>query len=223
MISRLTSLRLDRHSTMSRILALTTVLILFSLASFGQYKTDSLPAEFMVIDGATLPASPEHLVAMTSPKVPRSPAHGVIPASALPMISAALGANDAGYGIRADGRTLGARNSRQGLTAVFSSDGVVLASGNASLRMKLTGYGSGHATMPIHDVRPIARDNRIEYRRGPLTEWYVNGPAGSRAGLHFAGSAQTATRRTTPDRTLLFRRVAAGTREQWRGAGLEAP
>ena len=182
MISRLTSLGLARRSQMSCILALIPF-ILFSPASFGQYKTGSRPAEVKVVDGATLPSAPEHLAAMSSPMVPRSPAHEVLPAGALPMISATLGAHEAGYGIHADGRTLGARNSRQGLAATFSSDGVVLTSGNASLRMKLAGYGSGDATIPVHKVRPVERDNRVEYRHGPLTEWYVNGPAGIEQGF----------------------------------------
>ncbi|HTR24945.1 MAG TPA: choice-of-anchor D domain-containing protein [Terriglobales bacterium] len=183
MINCLTSLRLAGHSTVSRTPALISVLLFFSIASFGQHKTESVPADSRVSDRPTLSASPKHSPAVAFQKVPSSPAEGTVSASAVSTISAALGAHDTVYAIHADGRTLAARNSRQRLDAKFSPNGVVLASGNASLRMKLAGYGSGDATVSVHDVRPIARDNRIEYRHGPLTEWYVNGPAGLEQGF----------------------------------------
>jgi hypothetical protein len=39
---------------------------------------------------------------------------------------------------------------------------------------------------PLSPVEPRARANRVEYPRGPLTEWYVNGPLGLQQGFTLA-------------------------------------
>ncbi|HEY6273748.1 MAG TPA: FG-GAP repeat protein, partial [Terriglobales bacterium] len=49
--------------------------------------------------------------------------------------------------------------------------------------MALRRYGYGDAQSAVDTVNPVAKANRVEYRRGPLTEWYVNGPLGLEQGF----------------------------------------
>jgi hypothetical protein len=49
--------------------------------------------------------------------------------------------------------------------------------------MALQGYGYGTHLDPVAIASPSAANNRIEYRRGALTEWYVNGPLGLEQGF----------------------------------------
>jgi len=37
--------------------------------------------------------------------------------------------------------------------------------------------------VPLSTASPRANHNRVEYRRGPLPEWYVNGPLGLEQGF----------------------------------------
>jgi hypothetical protein len=51
--------------------------------------------------------------------------------------------------------------------------------------MKLIGYGYGESLATVGPAELIAKDNRIEYRRGslPLTEWYINKQEGIEQGF----------------------------------------
>ena len=107
-------------------------------------------------------------------------AAGILPMGALMPISATLGRDDATYAVLPVGKAFRAGNPRQGFTAEFSERGVVVANQGASFRVKFAGFGG---TTDPGRVLPIARENRVEYRRGALTEWYVNGPAGLEQGF----------------------------------------
>ena len=50
-------------------------------------------------------------------------------------------------------------------------------------RMELVGYGRAGAVEPIGSAELVARKNRVEYRRGPVTEWYVNDRRGLEQGF----------------------------------------
>jgi hypothetical protein len=54
---------------------------------------------------------------------------------------------------------------------------------NVLWKMALCGYGYGVVLKPPKTVAPRAKLNRVEYDRGGLTEWYVNGPAGLEQGF----------------------------------------
>ncbi len=54
---------------------------------------------------------------------------------------------------------------------------------SALWKLALNSYGYGNALKPVHAARPRVNRNRVEYRRGPLTEWYVNGPLGLEQGF----------------------------------------
>jgi len=50
--------------------------------------------------------------------------------------------------------------------------------------LRAVGYGS--ALRSVAAAPPVARANRVSYRRGALTEWYVNGPLGLEQGFTLA-------------------------------------
>ncbi|HEV8122588.1 MAG TPA: PxKF domain-containing protein [Candidatus Polarisedimenticolia bacterium] len=49
--------------------------------------------------------------------------------------------------------------------------------------LHLKGYGHGEASIAARATAPHATANRVEYRRGTVTEWYVNGPLGLEQGF----------------------------------------
>jgi hypothetical protein len=106
-----------------------------------------------------------------------------LPAEAQSSISAALGRDLPEYEARPQGGGFEAQNTRHKLVADFTSAGVALRSGSALWGFALRGYGYGNALKAVGTVVPRASSNRVEYRRGPLTEWYVNGPAGLEQGF----------------------------------------
>ncbi|MBI4516452.1 MAG: FG-GAP repeat protein [Deltaproteobacteria bacterium] len=58
-----------------------------------------------------------------------------------------------------------------------------MRSGQARWGLRLSGYGYGEELSSVGTAGPVADRNRVEYRRGALTEWYVNGPQGLEQGF----------------------------------------
>jgi trimeric autotransporter adhesin len=106
-----------------------------------------------------------------------------LPADAQSSISAALGRDLASYSVRTRGAVLEAENARQKLTADFTSTGVAFHTSNATWKLALRGYGRGGNVQPVSEAAPQMSRNRVEYGRGPVTEWYVNGPLGVEQGF----------------------------------------
>jgi hypothetical protein len=106
-----------------------------------------------------------------------------LPADAQASISAALGRDLLDYHVRMKHGALATENARQRLKAEFSDRGVSIETGNTHWAMSLLGYGHGDALTAATDTAPHAIANRVEYRRGPITEWYVNGPLGLEQGF----------------------------------------
>jgi len=109
-----------------------------------------------------------------------------LPAATRSNISAALGMDDHSYEISKRAGSLTAENSEQELSAVFKPGGVHIRTGEADLGMALVGYGYGDHLRGASSVIPRANQNRVEYRRGTLTEWYENGPFGLEQGFTLA-------------------------------------
>ena len=89
-----------------------------------------------------------------------------------------------------DGRGRGswvAFNRSHGVRARFSEQGVHLraAAGTSDWDLTLEMAGYGWADAPAAPVSPsiAASGNRVEYRRGPIVEWYVNDPRGLEQGF----------------------------------------
>ncbi|WP_375758446.1 hypothetical protein [Corallococcus exercitus] len=82
-------------------------------------------------------------------------------------------------------------NPAQAFDATFTGAGLDLtprgpSTGSSPLRMSLRGYGYGEQMQPVAAAELVVRDNRIEYQRGPLTEWYINERQGLEQGFTLA-------------------------------------
>lgn len=158
-----------------------------------------------------------------------------LPAVAQSNISALIGRENAAYTARRNTASLHAENSCNRLTVDFSPSGVTLQSGASRWRMKLLAYGYGDEVQPVADVSPQANANRVEYRRGTMTEWYVNGPAGLEQGFTLSqppgkwdgkpltiALALSGDQRATLDKNEKGLRLGVGDEENLRYAGLSA-
>lgn len=106
-----------------------------------------------------------------------------LPAGAQASVSAAIGRDLPAYRVRVSAGGLRADNLRQELSADFTLDGVEVHRGQAVFHMQPCGYGYEHALQTLTPVIPQTAANRVEYRRGEFTEWYVNGPMGLEQGF----------------------------------------
>jgi hypothetical protein len=111
-----------------------------------------------------------------------------LPLSAQGQISSILGREDARYHAAEVPGGFRLENTAQSLTAEFTVDGVRVQAGPADWRLAFVGYGYSDETPATSGVRPLSAGNRIEYRRGALTEWYVNGPLGLEQGFTIAAA-----------------------------------
>ena len=106
-----------------------------------------------------------------------------LPAGAHAAISAALGRDDAAYQAKPNGAGFEISNARNHLNAAFTRAGVTFHSDENSWGMTLTEWGYGSSLKPSKAAVLHATANRIEYARGPVTEWYENGPMGLEQGF----------------------------------------
>lgn len=106
-----------------------------------------------------------------------------IPEAAESSISAALGKEDARYRVHAAGAEFRVQNAAQSLGADFTAQGVEVRNKSGRWHFALRGYGYGDELRSLQGTAPQSVANRVEYRRGGLTEWYVNGPAGLEQGF----------------------------------------
>ena len=82
-------------------------------------------------------------------------------------------------------------NPEQQMAVSFAADKVHIAAGgsespDASWLVRLTGYGHGNVLQSPEQAEPWANDNLVQYRRGRLTEWYVNDASGLEQGFTLA-------------------------------------
>ena len=109
-----------------------------------------------------------------------------LPVAAQGSISAALGRDDSRFWVHAALGGLHAENLEHILAVDFAAQGVEVRSKTARWRLELRSYGYGDAVLPAGEVAPKASANRVEYKRGKLTEWYANGPLGLEQGFTLA-------------------------------------
>jgi hypothetical protein len=75
-------------------------------------------------------------------------------------------------------------NPANRLRASFSrEDARVVWSDAGEMNLRLTAVGYGDEQEALPDVEPRINGKRIEYRRGPIIEWYVNDPRGIEQGF----------------------------------------
>jgi trimeric autotransporter adhesin len=124
-----------------------------------------------------------------------------LPAAAQAQISAAIGGDDQEYHAipLPDGFRLS--NAQHALSAEFTGSGVEFTRAAYRWGLALRGVGYADALRGVDASAPQANANRVEYRRGALTEWYVNGPLGLEQGF----TIERAPGKSTGDRlTLAF-------------------
>ncbi len=90
------------------------------------------------------------------------------------------------------GRRFSAENGTQRIQVVFSEEGVrihPLSPGRSAWEwgMSLTRYGGPQDTRASGYPFLLAGDDRVDYLRGPLVEWFRNGPKGIEHGLEIGG------------------------------------
>ena len=108
-----------------------------------------------------------------------------LPIAAQSSVSAAIGSYIPAYYVHPARDGFDAVNPSHRLTTYFTARGIEALSAGTGWRMTLRGYGYGRDLDNAEVVSPRVNLNRVEYHRGPLTEWYVNGPAGLEQGFTF--------------------------------------
>ena len=118
-----------------------------------------------------------------------------LPVDGQAAVSATLGREDVRYRVEGQG-TLAASNPIQAMRADFAREGIrVEATGGGQWGLALRGWGYGDHLMPVRASEPSpSNGNRVEYRRGPLVEWYVNGPAGLEQGFTISARPESVAR-----------------------------
>ena len=112
----------------------------------------------------------------------------LIAPAALPCVAGDKGLNQAVeraiYRLEPSGNgTYQGVNPAQHMTVEFDAHSIHLRHAQANVGFRLVGYGYGeHLHIPVKAL-PSATANRIEYRRGELTEWYMNEPSGLEQGF----------------------------------------
>jgi hypothetical protein len=74
-------------------------------------------------------------------------------------------------------------NAGQDMSASFTPAGVNVRVPGGGVGLSLVGFGRARRLASLGPLAPSALANRVSYTRGPLTEWYANGPAGLEQGL----------------------------------------
>jgi uncharacterized repeat protein (TIGR01451 family) len=117
--------------------------------------------------------------------IARSDAEAAIslPLAASGTISGVLGRDQSTYHARPVRGGFQMANAPQQLRAHFSASGVAVRAGRATVGFSLLAWGYGGALRPVAPAVPQAEANRVSLQRGPLAEWYVNGPLGLEQGF----------------------------------------
>ena len=93
----------------------------------------------------------------------------------------------AAYSLEDSGRgTWRGVNPAQRLTLEFDSQGARLNHPDGSVSFHLAGYGYGDRLRKPARAKLTGNANRVEYQRGDLIEWYVNGSQGLEQGFTLA-------------------------------------
>ena len=157
-----------------------------TLARFQSRWLMMLAVGTFLVAGGAMTAGGRATAGKASGRIHSTSAYRALPAAAQSAMSAALGRDQQTYHAAAICTGYRMKNPRSGLQATFTREGVRVESGKASWGMELAAFGTSGKLQPVTAVTPQANKNRVEYRRGALTEWYVNGPAGLEQGFTIA-------------------------------------
>ncbi len=100
----------------------------------------------------------------------------------------------------------------------FQAEGVAVTPAVASPAWQwglvLTGYGTPEVIAPVAPPELIVDGQRVEYRRGPVTEWYLNKPVGLEQGFTLAASPHP-----DAERLVLAMTLRGGLEARWQREG----
>lgn len=105
-----------------------------------------------------------------------------IPKLMLPIIAETLGRDNKSYHIVQNGEHLKSNTLSLNVDTEYKKDGITFTKENKSLTMNLLG---SQAAIP-----EIVSENKVQYQRGNITEWYVNSPLGVEQGFTVNKSPQ---------------------------------
>lgn len=87
------------------------------------------------------------------------------------------------FEVRSSTHGLVMNNVVNGVSAQFSRQGAVLRIGGFAWLGSLRSIGYGERLAPVAMATPTGTGNRVLFSRGPVSEWYVNGPRGLEQGF----------------------------------------
>lgn len=106
-----------------------------------------------------------------------------LPLAAQARISTTLGQDAPAYQVHTMSGGFSGTVSSQHMGTRFTPHGIEIRDGSARLTMAFRGLGRRTSVRTGPVVSPRAIKNRVEYPRGILTEWYVQGPLGLEQGF----------------------------------------
>ncbi len=107
-----------------------------------------------------------------------------LPSALVPVVAKSLGKDDPSYHINSTKDLHIAKTPRHGLETSFEKSSVTFKSGSDSFELSLDALGRGDQLNPVADVSEVKSvDNRLEYTRGDVTEWYLNSLLGMEQGF----------------------------------------
>jgi hypothetical protein len=106
-----------------------------------------------------------------------------LPVTAQARISATIGEDSPDYAVRFQNNEGLALNPIQKFETRFSSQGAEVRTGGMAVNFKANGLGYGDDLVALPAAVPHIERNRVDYRRGAMLEWYVNGPVGLEQGF----------------------------------------
>ncbi len=107
-----------------------------------------------------------------------------LPSALIPVVAKSLSKDDPSYHINSTKDLHTANTPRHGLETKFEKSSVTFKSGSDSFELSLDALGRGDQLNPVADVSEVKTiDNRLEYTRGDVTEWYLNSLLGMEQGF----------------------------------------
>ncbi|MBI4673665.1 MAG: FG-GAP repeat protein [Chloroflexi bacterium] len=107
----------------------------------------------------------------------------MLPVQAQAAISQVIGRDQGSYHAVRTATGWRFNNPTHQLGATFDADGATVQHANTAWSFGLRAWGYGNTRFGVEAQTPRAVQNRIEYARGALTEWYVNGLLGIQQGF----------------------------------------
>ncbi|MGB2691825.1 MAG: hypothetical protein WBC96_04965, partial [Thermodesulfobacteriota bacterium] len=141
---------------------------------YSKYRLFSLFVFMFLLFGLSFNSVSEQFA--SSQVAINSPQSSEIPQSLLPQIVQTLGSANSQYHISEDKGSYTSRTPGHGIVTTFNKTQVIFERGENTVGMHLISKSS--------NIKPKkVSDNRIEYQRGNITEWYVNSPYGVEQGF----------------------------------------